>query len=276
MPHLFGLLAHEPLPFVREAVVDLLAKAPGALVFLYAGGEDPDAYRSLAGPRVQVAEGCVPCPWGRNHDFAAQMWRAVGRMGCDGVTVVDSDQVLLRAGYCEYVTRLFAHHSEALHAKDIRVYDRTEDFGPIPSAYREWPAWESWAIRRRFLRNYDEWPMWWGLWGGSIWRADLAHRLAALYWGDGELRELFAWTRMRANDEVPWTSLAGLRASGARPLQPEPWLRWREQHTWLDIEQAQADGSAFWLHPVSREPKCPRRQHLRADGTVTAAHKETL
>jgi hypothetical protein len=89
-----------------------------------------------------VVKGAQPLDWGRLERFGFDVCRHVLRTGSvDAITVVDSDQLLLRPGYVDALReRLPATAGAGLLSSDPQSFDATTDLGPVRAAWEEAPA----------------------------------------------------------------------------------------------------------------------------------------
>jgi hypothetical protein len=104
--HVYACLVHEQRDCVVDLVQNLRALDPESRVILFNGGSNPRLLEALpfSEPQVLVHPGSRPLRWGYLHEFAlAAMDLAEQQGGFDAMTIVDSDQLCLRAGYSRFV-----------------------------------------------------------------------------------------------------------------------------------------------------------------------------
>src|SRR5215467_839594 len=105
--NIFACLVHESPECVGDLVRNLRFLDPSSTILLYNGGHwpqllDSGAFRSQAD--VVRHPSPQPMAWGRLHDFALDCMRfALDYLPFDTLTIVDSDQLVTRAGYSEYL-----------------------------------------------------------------------------------------------------------------------------------------------------------------------------
>src|SRR4051812_45095544 len=106
--HVFACLVHEQPDVVIDLVRNLRALEPDAAILLYDGSRTGGL---LAQVDLRFDEGVLihpnprPMRWGRLHEFAIDSMRhALGEIDFEAVTIVDSDQLLLRGGFAKAVS----------------------------------------------------------------------------------------------------------------------------------------------------------------------------
>lgn len=105
----FACLVHEKPEVVADLVANLRALEPAASILLYDGsasGRLLGDERIPREPPVFIHPAPRPMHWGKLHGFAIDSMRyALAELDFDALTIVDSDQLLLRPGYVERVAR---------------------------------------------------------------------------------------------------------------------------------------------------------------------------
>src|SRR5262245_45782852 len=103
MKNVFACLVHEQPECVADLVRNLTCLDPESQVLLYTGARDPALLRrsfAVGGGEPLVHPAPRPLAWGLLHEFAIECMRhALATLAFDTLTIVDSDQLLLRPGY---------------------------------------------------------------------------------------------------------------------------------------------------------------------------------
>jgi hypothetical protein len=264
MQNVFACLVHEAPECVADLVANLRCLDPSSMVLLYDGSHagtlldgfrPPDDY-VLLHPRPQ------PQHWGALHGFAVDCMRmAVSELNADAMTIVDSDQLLLRAGYSQALSTVLAAHPEAgCLISTSGPMPRATTNGPARLAWAEAEAWR--PFLHRFPGGEAAFP-YWTFWPSTVFTRSGAERLLDV-WEDRQLQELVAATRIVATEEVLLPTLAAV--TGAPPVR-SPFnyycVQFRRRYTVPDLRAAMRHDSAFWAHPVPRQYTDPLRSWLR-------------
>ncbi len=139
MTNLHACLVHEEPDCVADLVANLRHHDPESLVLLYDGSEGRRLTRTGAlveSEGVRVHPDPRPMTWGRLHGFAFDALRyAVESTDVTSVTIVDSDQLMLRPGY----SRALRDHLRLNRDVGCLV---SSDGGTQPATpAARWPAW---------------------------------------------------------------------------------------------------------------------------------------
>ena len=264
MRNVLACLVHEAPDCVADLVANLRCLDPSSLVLLYDGSHAGTLLEGYKPPDDQVLLHPRPRPqrWGTLHGFAVDCLRlALAELDADAVTIVDSDQMLLRAGYSQALWTVLAAYPEAGCL--------TSTSGPMPRATINGPARLAWAevdAWRPFLRRFPggeaAFPHW-TFWPSTVFTRRGAERLLEV-WEDRHLQALVAATRITATEEVLLPTLAAV--TGAPPVR-SPFnfhcVQFRRRYSVSDLRAAMRHDNAFWAHPVPRQYADPLRSWLR-------------
>lgn len=267
MRNLFICPVHIEPACVRDLVRNLRHLDPGSDVLLYNGGAAPDL---LGDPAVwgrlgaQIHPAPQPIRWGRGHSFVFDaMAYALAQGGYDALTFIDSDQLLLRAGYSAALAACLAQSPRAGMLGSCADGRPPADplHPPTASALRELDRW------RAYLRRYDgglaRFPRW-TFWAGTVFPAAAARDLLALWRRDDQLRCIVAQSRMLVTEEVLLPTMADLLGYpiAAGPGSPA-YIRFRRPYTLADLHAAAGRPDCYWMHPVPRQLDDPLRTMVR-------------
>ncbi len=265
--HAHAVLVHEQPASALDLVRNLQALDPGSAILLYNGSADPLLLERIGwqGDNVHVVPGAQKLGWGNLLPFlvaTGQFARELG--GFDALTIVDSDQLLLRAGYTAMLERVFAAHPRAgmlVTSPRKTPAERIAFHMPTRDALLEADRWKPVFGSKASLDAH------WGRW--TFWPATVfsGAGLAAFterWETDATLREVTAATQMGVTEEIIPASI--LSAMGY-DLVPNPvnriYVRFKTPITPGEVEDAFATDDAWWLHPVVRRWDDPIRTMVR-------------
>ena len=259
--NIFACLVHEAPDCVGDLLDNLQFLDPDSVVLLYDGSGGSLTLPERSGVLVHPEPRAMK--WGKLHDFALDCMRfALERLDFDTLTIVDSDQLAIRAGYSRFVATFLTTHPDAgCLVSAAGVQPRTTRIGPPQAAWREFEFWR--PFLRRFPGGEHMFPHW-TFWPSTVFTRRAAEDLVAL-WGDEELQGILARTKIWASEEVLLPSLVAL--SGHRVLDnPCTYnlVEYRATYTVAQLDAAMDRPSAFWAHPVPRVYGDPLRFHVRS------------
>ena len=264
--NVFACLVHEKPECVIDLVSNLRRLDPQSRIVLYdggAGGGLLDQRLPWARWGAEVVANPRPMTWGRLHAFALDCLRHLGSADAfDLMTIVDSDQLALRPGYSEFLSRRLGSRSGlGLLSPKPEVQERHTKIAPCVSAHQEIELW------RPFLKRFPDGEakfVHWSFWPSTVISADAGIALLDLFDQDKELANLLEASRLWATEEILFPTLAALL--GFR-IERNPcagdFVKFRAKFAICDLEEALAHPDAFFMHPVAREYADPIRTRLR-------------
>ncbi len=264
--NVFACLVHERPDCVIDLVRNLRHMDPASTVLLYNGGPDT----TLLSDRAHLEQlGAVvhPTPraakWGTLHGFALDSMRFARTLGpFDTMTIVDSDQLALRAGYSTVLARhLHGQSGVGMLVNSPGVQPRTTRVAPAMAAWREVDRWRPWL--RRFPDGEAKWVHW-SFWPSTVFTADACGALVDLFDGDDQLRAILAESRLWATEEILFPTLAALLGFriDANPCSHE-FVRYRVGYSSSQLTTALRRADAYWMHPVPRRYNDTLRHQVR-------------
>jgi hypothetical protein len=264
--NIFACLVHESPDCTVDLVRNLRALDPDSLVLLYNGGHDPDLLGD-PGPLKRLGAALHPTPrplaWGHLHPFALDCMRwARENYAFDTLTIVDSDQLAIRAGYSRYLTaRLDVTSGIGVLGNSAEIQRRGTPIGPAEAALGEVDLW------RPLLRSFKDGEqkfVHWCFWPSTVFTADASRDLSDLFGSNTQLQDIMRQTRIWATEEVILPTLAALLGYriGVNPCSPD-YVQYRSAFTAREIEPAFERPDAFWVHPVARRYDDPLRARIR-------------
>jgi Methyltransferase domain len=258
--NIYACLVHESQECVIDLVRNLRCLDPDSSVLLYNGGDDPrllepascfDKLGALIHPESR------PVDMRTLHEFALACMSYASRHLCfDTLTIVDSDQLALRAGWSSVVAQQLAGKTRVgmlgggVAGAAPERQPKTTRVTPAIGAWQELPLWR--PLLARFPNGEAQFPRW-AAWPGMVFTAEGARALASWFEEDEELRRIVAESRMWAKEQILFptlTALLGLRVLPAPGSQD--YIKYQVTYDPSDAQAALADERAYWIHPVAR------------------------
>jgi hypothetical protein len=267
MTNIHACLVHEEPECVADLVANLRHFDPESVVLLYDGSEGQRLTRSGAiveqrGVRMHPAP--RPMVWGRLHGFAFDCLRfAVDTMDFSSMTIVDSDQLLVRAGYANALADHLRRHRDigCLVSSDGGTQPRDTRSALASMAWREFDLWR--PFLRRFALGERYWPTW-TFWPGTVFTREAAADVVELA-QDPQLTALLARTRLWATEELVLPTLVALRGHRVAPTPfRDDLVRFRVNWTVDQLSASVQYPDLFWVHPVPRRVDDSVRRWLRS------------
>jgi predicted O-methyltransferase YrrM len=264
--NLFAVLVHENQDCVIDLVRNLHALDPASLILLYNGGHDPRLIPDkfpFERFGVELHPAPRPAQWGRLHHFALDVmaW-ACAHHPFDTLTIIDSDQLATRPGYSAYLaSRLAALPHAGVLGNSCVVEAPGTRIGPAEAALREIELW------RPLLREFpdgEEKFVHWCFWPSTVFTADAARDLVALFNTNRRLQDIMARTQIWATEEIIPPTLVALLGYD---ICPNPcsydYVQYRVPFSLTQVKTALDRTDVFWIHPVPRRYDDPLRKHIR-------------
>src|SRR4051794_22057871 len=238
---------------------------PDAAILVYDGSR---AGALLADVNVRLDERVLvhprprPMRWGRLHDFAIDCMRyAVRELDFETMTIVDSDQLLVRPGFSDTVSAILAERPRiGMLGNSPGRQSRESRIDPVRYAWREADRW------RRFLSAYpggaEVFPSW-TFWPSTVFSRDAAAGLVEAF-DQPALKRLMAVTRIWATEEIVLPTLvAALGFELALSPASFDYVKYRRPYSTADMSAALARSDVFWVHPIPRTLDDPLRTQIR-------------
>lgn len=265
--NVYACLVHERTECITDLVKNLRYTDPESPIILYNGGRDQNLLNNDMGLWHDLGASVHPAPqpmkWGYLHGFALDsMAFALDRFAFDTLTIVDSDQLALRPGYCAFLSQTLRNQPNAGILSTVRgPHGRRSKSGPAQRLWREQHAWLPYLQRHA---DGDDACVYSVFWPSTVFTAPAARGLCHLWTADGALRTAMGTTRAWPTEEV---LLPTLTAMLGYEVVPAPWsldwVKFRITFTARDLTRALAQNDAFWIHPVPRTLDHPIRAAIR-------------
>ena len=264
MTNLLACLVHENRPVVDDLVANLRALHPGSPILLYNGGAEADLLAGLDRlGGVVVHPDPQPQAWGTLHRFALDAMRfALREVPFDTLTVVDSDQLALQAGFEAALAEAVADRPRLgmLSSAPARQPSRTR-VGPPRTMYREGALWRPFLAR--FPGGADA-LVHWTFWPATVFTRAGAEALVDLFETDPQLPGLLRRSKTWATEEVLFpTFLAALGFEIGANVGSLDLVKYREAYSVEQLRAAARRPDVFWVHPVPRHFDDPLRAFIR-------------
>ena len=258
-------LVHERPEVVMDLVANLRTLDPNGPILLYDGSPDG---RLLTDPKVPRGPGVHihpqprPMKWGRLHDFAIDSMRwALANTTFDALTIVDSDQLLVRRGYAERIGSFLRDHPRVgMLGTAPFPQPPTSRVDPVKVAWREADLWR--PLMARLPGGESAFPHW-TFWPATVFTRAAATALVSLF-DDPELQDILQRTKMWATEEIILPTLVAALGFeiAANPAAPT-YVRYRARYTRADLDRAFHQPDVYWVHPIPRQLGDPLRAHVR-------------
>lgn len=264
--NIFACLIHESPECVIDLVRNLNYLDPSSLILLYNGGKNPgllethfpiERYGAVIHPRPH------PMIWGKLHDFALDCMRfALENYSFDTLTIVDSDQLAVGGGYSGCLAKYLAGREEiGLLGKTAGIQPRDTKEGPAAAAYREVELWQPFLQR---FPNGEEKFVHWTFWPSTVFTAEAARELVALFAEDAQLKNLMRRTRIWATEEVIFPTLVALLGfKVAQNPCSYDYVNYQTTYDPAQIATACDRNDVYWMHPITRKYDNPNRKNIR-------------
>jgi glycosyltransferase involved in cell wall biosynthesis/predicted O-methyltransferase YrrM len=265
--NVFACLVHESQECVIDLVRSLRYHDPDSVVLLYNGGNNPgllnhgfpfERYGAVVHPTPRQMK------WGWLHGFALDSMKfALDNFSFDTLTIVDSDQIALRPGYSQYLSKyLSGLERVGMLGNSPGRQTQTTRIAPAVQAWREFELWRPWL--QRFPRGEQKFVHW-TFWPSTVFTRDSMVDLVNVFAKDKQLNEIIGRSKIWATEEVILPTLVALLGYkiGANPCSYDC-VKYRARYSSHQIETALARPDVFWVHPVTRTYGDALRKLLRA------------
>jgi predicted O-methyltransferase YrrM len=264
--NVYACLVHESSECVLDLVRNLRYLDRDSRIVLYdgsAGGCLLDGRLPWSRWGVEICPQPRPMKWGQLHGFAVDCMRYLGSPNAfDVMTIVDSDQLALRAGYSEFISQRVGERAGlGLLSSAPERHDSSTRIPPAVTAHRERGLWR--PFLRRFADGEDKFVHW-TFWPSTAIMADAAAAVVDLFDNDAELRSILSASRLWATEEVLFPTLIALLGFRIErnPCSYE-YVKYRSPYSTRDVDCALQRFDAYWMHPVPRRYDDPIRVRIR-------------
>lgn len=266
MKNVFACLVHERQEVVADLVRNLAYLDPDSQILLYNGGRDRSLLRrgfSVDGREPLVHPSPKPLSWGVLHEFALGCMRfALEQVPFDTLTIVDSDQLLVRPGYSQALaTFLDGRDGIGMLGNAPGPQPQGTKVAPAVTAWRERDRWLPYC--RRFEHGEAKFPHW-TFWPSTVFTAAACRDLVRTFGEDRALARVLAGSKLWATEEIVLPTLVALLG---HEIVQSPFsydlVRYNVLATPRQAQTAMQRPDVFWVHPVPRRTDHPLRRLVR-------------
>lgn len=265
--NVFVCLVHEKKDCILDLIRNLHYHDPSSLILLYNGSEDPglldmDSLPEI--PNVFVVPNAQTAKHGYLHKFALDcMQFALDHFSFSTLTIVDSDQLLIRENYSDYINTFFYENPEVglLSCHPQRISVQNPKFFVASEALKEFELWK--PLLECFPEGLNKFVHW-TFWPSTVFSAKAVKDLISLFKENEILKKIMKQTKIWGTEEIILPTLISLLGYeiALNPCSHE-YVKFKVSHTVKNIESALYKPSVFWVHPVERVFENSLRKFIR-------------
>lgn len=267
LKNIFVCLVHENENCILDLIRNMHFHDPASTILLYNGSSNsgllPEDF-PYEKYNVIICPDPKPQQHGYLHRFALDcMEYALENIPFDVFTIVDSDQLCIRSGYTEYISRFFMGMPDIgmLSSMPDRVLRGNTNNLVAAQAFKEFELWKP------FLNDFPDGEnkfVYWTFWPSTVFAYAAIRDLLDLFSESRQLQEIMQQTKIWATEEVIFPTLIKLMGYEivANPCSYD-YVKYRKNYTTDDVNHAINSSTAFWMHPVARSYDDPVRSYAR-------------
>ncbi len=267
--NIFACLVHEKRECIADMVRNLHFQDPESEIILYNGGNDHGLLQNDNFSYRDFKARCHPSPTrqkhGYLHGFALDCMKyALKNYAFDTLTIVDSDQLLIRAGYSKFLgSALYKadHNIGLLSSNSARVLPDNITNHIAQQAYKELPLWR--PFLHKFPNGEDQFVHW-TFWPSTVFTYDAIAELVELFQKDRDLDNIISRSGIWAMEEILFPTLVKLLGYQVinNPCSHD-YVHYRKKYNAADLRKAQKKPNVYWMHPVLRKYDDEIRKNIR-------------
>ncbi len=267
LKNLYICMVHEREDCIVDLIRNLHFHDPDSAIILYNGSGDTHLL-SADFPFEKFGAVIHPSPAKATHGYLFEhalncMEFARRNFSFDILTIVDSDQVALRPGYSDFMSRFFADKPNAglLSSYPGRIDQNNQQVWTARQAFKEFDLWKPFLTKFNGGENQF---VHWSFWPSTVFKSDAVSEILKVWKRDKKLREIMTRTKIWATEEIVFPTLVKLLGFNIEknPCSDE-YIKYKQTFQMDNLQQACATESAFWMHPVARNYNDPLRQYAR-------------
>lgn len=249
---ILSILAHEDATSLSDMIGNVWKYCPEAMILLYNSGDSPDLGKGL--PVIQVTPARRLC-YARITPYFLDLFQFLENEAIpyDYVVHLDSDVLFIRPGFEAFLRDAMVEY-DYMAPNFRRCTSRKSQWRPFRSLKPELSEWyrflgfeytnEGFNVGQVFSRKYVQ----------CLLGCPTYHTLLALV----------SQNQSYTLHEVLFPTLADYLALQARsyPAELREVIRFRPHHSIASVKRALLLESAFFLHPIKREPDNPARAFI--------------
>jgi hypothetical protein len=270
--NVYACLVHESQECVIDLVRNLRCLDPDSSVLLYNGGADARLLEPVScfdKLGAFIHPGGHPLDTRTLHEFAFDSMRyALERVPFDTLTIVDSDQLGLRAGWSGALAQQLSGKARVgllgggVAGNAPERQPKTTRVTPAIGAWQELPLWR--PLLARFPHGEAHFPRW-AAWPGMVFTSDAARALTTWWNEDAELRRIVGESRMWAKEQILFPTLTALLGFRVLPSPgSQDYIKYEVTYDPSDAQAALESEGAYWIHPVARRYDDASRRVVRS------------
>ena len=267
LKNVYACLVHENEDCVIDLVRNLYYHDRNSTILVYNGGTDPGLIHSnFPYSKFGVVFHPKPTPvtHGYLHSFALDcMEFSLKNSSFDCLTIVDSDQLLIRPGYSECLNQYFSGSTRVgvLSSKPERVLQNDKTNHVALQAFKEYELWK--PLLNSFSDGENKFVHW-TFWPSTVFTSAAIKDLLQLIKTNKLVQNVMSNTKIWATEEVILPTLVSLLGYEvcANPCSYD-FVTYRKAYTIEDIKRALNKANSYWVHPVERRYDNPLRNYLR-------------
>lgn len=267
--NVFACLVHEKSESVLDLVQNLHYQDPDSLILLYNGGNNRkllrDAnelrqYNAYMHPEPRVQE------YGRLHVFAVDcMDYAIRHLNFDLITIVDSDQLLIKPDYSEYISNyLTGQPGVGMLTNSTKRYTKRNEGKNyvVDLALKEYELWE--PFLNEFVNGKERFVHW-TFWPSSVFTKSAAIDIVDVFNHNTALQEILQRTSIFATEEIVFPTLVKLLGYDilASPCDYK-YVKYKVKFYPRDFARSIHKEEAYWMHPIDRNYHDSLRKEIRS------------
>jgi hypothetical protein len=188
---------------------------------------------------------------------------ALANFSFDTFTIVDSDQLLIRSGYSNYLGEFFhGRPSVGMLSSEPAKTNANNKVNYIAlQAFKEYDLWK--PLLQSFSGGEEKFVHW-TFWPSTVFTAKAASDLIKLFSENDLLKEIMKRTKVWATEEVILPTLVALLGYeiALNPCNYD-FVKYKVSHTVNDMGVAFNKSTVYWIHPVERKYENALRKYIR-------------
>ncbi|MEO8414753.1 MAG: glycosyltransferase [Ginsengibacter sp.] len=264
--NIYACLVHESVECIIDLVRNLHYHDPASIILLYNGGNDLKLFGNkplfnnlgaVIHPKPRLAK------HGYLHQFALDcMEFSLENFSFDSLTIVDSDQLVIRSGYSEHISKFFRTKTDiGLLSSNPERVDKNSVNRVALQAFKEYDLWK--PLLDRFKdgeKNFVHWTFW----PSTVFAKDAIIDVVKLFKENKLLQDIMERTKIWASEEVILPTLVKLLGYqiASNPCSYD-FMKYKKPLTMQDVNDALNHPGIYWMHPVMRSYNDPVRAYIR-------------
>lgn len=254
--NVYACLVHEKEDCIIDLVRNLHFHDPDSTIILYNGGESKNllserfSYKKF---NCHICPDPVPVRHGYLHPFALKAMAFALQLGSfDTLTIVDSDQLAIRKGYSQYLSKYLIQRKNIglLSNRPVKISVQDDDVWTASQAFKEYELWK--PLLKQFPHGEDNFVHW-SFWPSTVFTRDAIIDLLELFEENTLLQDIMKRTKIWATEEIILPTLVKLLGYeiALNPCCPD-FTRYRQSFTLKDLDVAGQSPDTYWVHPIER------------------------